>query len=316
MLVRQEGRPPVETPLNLVKRVTLLTKAASISADLLATAAARGLEILVLDDHGRVAARAAAAQAPQHGLTVAQAGLAAGPAGLDLARLFVLGKVVNQARLLRYLSKYRARQGCDAGELTRAAEEMEGSLGAIEALVWDVKDLDLGRNRLFAAEGRAAERYWRALAPLIPASAGFPGRVRQGAADLTNSPQLWLRHPLRTPGRVAGARRSQSGDRFLHKPRDGREALLYDFIEEFRAAAVDRVVLRQLGLRKPYAVESDGLALETRRDLARAVGARLRAPTAYRGETVPLQEVMNEQARRLARHVLGREPYRPWRMPW
>jgi retron-type reverse transcriptase len=43
-----------------------------------------------------------------------------------------------------------------------------------------------------------------------------------------------------------GLARTASG--FLHKPQKGKAGLLYDFIEEFRAAAVDRCVLSWLNL--------------------------------------------------------------------
>ena len=49
------------------------------------------------------------------------------------------------------------------------------------------EDLELERNRLFAAEGQAAASYWSAVRRLLWWKPGFDGRVRRGATDLVNS---------------------------------------------------------------------------------------------------------------------------------
>ncbi len=46
---------------------------------------------------------------------------------------------------------------------------------------------------------------------------------------------------------------------FLHKPQKGKAGLLYDFIEEFRSAAVDRTVFAWLNLGVEAKVDAEGL---------------------------------------------------------
>lgn len=104
---------------------------------------------------------------------------------------------------------------------------------------------------------------------------------------------------------------------FLHKPQPGKAGLLFDFVEEFRAPAVDRVVFSLLNLGKSYTVAEDGtLPVEVRREVARQVIRRLQTPTLYHGVKVTLEAVMSRQAQALLHHVEGKEPYECYLMPW
>ena len=103
---------------------------------------------------------------------------------------------------------------------------------------------------------------------------------------------------------------------FLHKPQTGKPVLVFDFIEEFRAGTVDRVVFSMLNLGKSYAVTEKGLDDTTRHDLARHVVHRLQCDTRYHGESMPLQKVMEHQARLLVSHIEGKERYKSYVLPW
>ena len=137
------------------------------------------------------------------------------------------------------------------------------------------------------------------------------GRVHRGANDLVNSPlnysRLWA--VLTNAGLNVNVG-------FLHKPQPGKAGLLYDFIEEFRAAAVDRTVFSLLNLASDLETTEHGLDTDTRHLLARKVLERLQAKTRYHGEQLPLQKVMELQAQLLARHIKGQEEYRCYVLPW
>jgi CRISPR-associated protein Cas1 len=103
---------------------------------------------------------------------------------------------------------------------------------------------------------------------------------------------------------------------FLHKPQKGKAGLLYDFIEEFRAAAVDRTVFGLLNLGVEAKLTEEGLDPATRRDLAHKVVERLQSETRYHGEQLALERVMEQQAQLLVRHLEGRESYKTYVLPW
>jgi CRISPR-associated protein Cas1 len=244
--------------------------------------------------------------------------MASGLAGLELARTIVAGKIRNQENLLRYYLKYPERRsdGDFLAVANGAIKEMERIRDSVlERNFGD--DMELERNRLFAAEGQAASSYWSAVRCLLWWKPGFDGRVRRGATDLVNSLLNYgygILYSRLMNVLVRAGLNVYIG--FLHKPQKGKAGLLYDFIEEFRAAAVDRTVFGWLNLGIEAKITQEGLGDETRRNLARKVVERLQADTRYHGESLPMERVMEQQAQLLVRHFGGQERYKTYVLPW
>jgi CRISPR-associated endonuclease Cas1/group II intron reverse transcriptase/maturase len=318
LLIRHDGKREAEVPLSMVRNITLLTRAVSLSGELMGEASVRGINIVIAGSDGRPVVRIGPPEIAEHQLSLAQSGLAATSSGLELARTIVAGKIRNQANLLRYYTKYPERRsdGDFLSLANQSVKEMEVSRKSVlERKFGD--DIDLERNRLFAAEGQAAASYWAAVRSLLWWKPGFEGRVRRGAGDLVNSLLNYgygilysrlLSILVRTGLNVYIG--------FLHKPQSGKAGLLYDFIEEFRAAAVDRAVFGLLNLGETAETGEDGLQIETRHNIAHKVVQRLQAQTRYHGESVPLEHVMELQAQLLVRHIEGKERYRTYVLPW
>jgi CRISPR-associated protein Cas1 len=237
---------------------------------------------------------------------------------LNLARIIVAGKIRNQQNLLRYYLKYPERR-CSGDFLSAAntaIQEMDHIREAVVARAFG-DDLELERNRLFASEGQAAASYWSAVRSLLWWKPGFEGRVRRGATDLVNSLLNYgygILYSRLMNVLVRSGLNVYVG--FLHKPQKGKAGLLYDFIEEFRAAAVDRTVFSWLNLGVPAKLTEEGLDTTTRRDLARKIVERLQAGTRYHGEALALERVMEQQAQLLVRHLEGKETYKTYVLPW
>ena len=195
---------------------------------------------------------------------------------LNLSRAFVTGKVRNQLSLMKYFKGAgRKKDRIFASRM----DEYEGKLPRIMGELKNMKpieDLRLMRDRVFSAEGRAAIPYWKAVRSLVPESMNFPGRVRQGATDPVNCllnygyailgtkvHQCILEHGLSTYFS------------FLHTPQRGRPSLVYDLMEEFRAWAVDRVVLGMIGKGRCPEMDAQGkIRLEDRRFLIQRLEKR------------------------------------------
>jgi CRISPR-associated protein Cas1 len=178
-------------------------------------------------------------------------------------------------------------------------------------------DLELERNRLFASEGQATGSYWSAARCLLWWKPGFEGRIRRGAGDLVNSLLNYgygILYSRLMNVLVRSGLNVYIG--FLHKPQKGKAGLLYDFIEEFRASAVDRTVFAWLNLGMAAKMTEEGLDTDTRRAFARKVVERLQSDTRYHGESLPLERVMEQQAQLLVRHMEGKESYRTYVLPW
>ncbi len=316
---RRDGRRCAEVPLAELRHISVLEYAGAISGALIVETAKRGIAIDVLGHDGRPLARVSPPDAPSFEVSAAQIRLAGTPAGLKLGRAMVVGKMKNQRSLLRYFAKYRARANSEFAATAReAGQAIDGVAREVAGRVYDGSaDLTLERDRLFAAEGHAAECYWKALGVLLRPAVRFDGRVRRGANDLVNELLNYGYGILY--GRLLGVL-TRAGLNpnigFVHAPQTGRPALLYDFIEEFRSPAVDQVVCSRLNKGARFALDADGLDVETRRRLARAVTDRLHMNVRYRGRAAPLLAVMDRQASLLADHVLGRSRYKPFAAAW
>lgn len=320
LLIRRDGKREAEIPLNLIRNITILTTACSFSGELAAEAANRGISISVLGHDGRPQVTISAPEAPHYHLSLAQASLSSSSQGLELAKSFVLGKIRNQLNLLRYRAKYKERRG--AARFFPQWDEIAADMVAIETKLEALKfegaaDISLERNRLMAAEGQAAASYWRAVRQLIWRNVNFQGRVHKGAGDLLN---CLLNYGYGILYSRVSAALSRAGLNlnigFLHTPQPNRPSLVFDFIEEFRAPIVDRTVFALLNLGKNFEINDGALSTDARHDLSRAIVHRLQAPCRYHSETIPLQDILSRQARRLASHIEGKDIYKPFVAPW
>lgn len=325
LVIRKEGEKLGEAPLSTLKNITFVTTAASLSVDLMAECADRGIGIQVLGTAGRPLSVAGNPETPSYLLSLRQSELAAGPSGLNLAKTLVLGKIENQMRLLKYFAKYKKRRSTAS---TDFGKEAVGGLELMNRIAAELSqmslpeaasesELDLIRGRLFAAEGRAAGHYWNAARVLIAGHALFECRVRKGARDKVNSLLNYgygILYSRMLPLLLRAGLNPYIG--FLHKPQAGKAGLLFDMIEEFRTSAVDRVVFSLLNKQVEIEITDLGLAPESRALLARAVIRRLQTGTRFNGAVLPLQKIMEVQVKKLVEAIEGKTGYEPYAMPW
>jgi CRISP-associated protein Cas1 len=177
----------------------------------------------------------------------------------DLARRFVIGKLMNQRTLLQ---RYQRRQS-DA-EMKQAIEQINTLLHQLAALSLDrtavPQRLAGGDNRIagtpleaiLGMEGAGSAAYFRCFGKLLsdPQQWPFPGRVKRPPTDPVNA-LLSFGYSLLT-NKVASAVQLVGFDHFvgyLHSSFYGRPSLALDLVEEFRPIIVDSVVLSLLNNR-------------------------------------------------------------------
>lgn len=327
LIVSHKGQKVAYAPLLHLESVTIANQGITISADAVRDCSERGIPIYFISSTGTPYASLYSA-----GLTgtvaTRRAQLAALTTGqsLQLALAFCMGKLQNQANLLKYIAKYRKETDPDLyATLRDRAIEVEDHLADLASIhrypevLEGSASVDSLRFEIMGLEGRAAQRYWSALALLFPVQYGFSGRTGRGATDPLNCALNYgygILYGQVERCLVLAGLDPYAG--FLHVDRPGKPSLTLDMIEEFRQPVIDRTVVAMAN--KNMGFEQDErklLTQETRRTLAEKVIQRLESEQSYDGKRYPLRMIIQMQARRLAAYLrCERTEYIPYTMSW
>lgn len=298
--VEKEDRVLHDLPREVVDDV-VLAGGTQVTTQAMRDLLARGAPLHLLTTHGTYLGRLEPAASGNTEVLRAQVRRSDDPAfALELARTLVLGKLANTRAVLLRLARRRGEP-----ELLAALEAHRLALEQARA----APDLDYLRG----TEGAAAQGYFAALAALLPPEWGFGGRGRRPPPDPVNA-MLSFGYALLLTRVLSGLQRAglHPGMGFLHASHGQRPALALDLMEEHRAPLVDRLVLGLVSKRRlapgQFTRAEGGVWLgpEGRRLFIRAFEERL-SEGGYRG-------LFARQARLLADHLRGGEPYRPVRV--
>ncbi|WP_425396496.1 type I-C CRISPR-associated endonuclease Cas1c [Aeoliella sp.] len=276
----------------------------------MAAAAAAGVSISMLSEHGRFLASIVGYTSGNVLLRREQYRRADDTQQtLALARAFVLGKVVNCRAVL-------LRAARDAGQeerketLAAAAKRLAGRLIEIN----QASSVDIVRG----LEGEAATQYFAAFPHLLTRPAvefEFTKRTRRPPTDPINALMSFvyslLLHDVRSACEATG-RDAAVG--YLHRDRPGRPGLALDLMEEFRPYLADRLVFSLInrGQVSPSGFqtqETGGVVMDdaTRKRVLVAWQERkqeeIKHP--FTGDRMTVGLLPHLQARILARHLRG-----------
>jgi CRISPR-associated protein Cas1 len=321
LVLRKKGGSGVlwQVPLERIHEVQLTARGVSISSDALAELADRGVRVSILAGNGRPVAQIASPNLTAS-VAIRRAQLEAytNEFGLKLAVALAGGKLLNQARLLKYFAKnLHFSQPEQYAQLSK-------QIAAILALRRNVlrgnwPNLERARAVIMGLEGTAARHYWDAVTLLLEKHADFPGRENRGASDFVNSllnygygilySQVW--------GAVLNAGLEPFGG-FLHTDKPGKPSLVLDLTEEFRAPIVDRTVLAAVRLRQLQPNGKRGpLDPEIRSILVDQLFRRLESKERFEGGDYQLRSIIQMQARRVASFLTKRlARYQSFRLKW
>ena len=179
--------------------------------------------------------------------------------------------------------------------------------------------VDSLRGRLLNLEGRAGHLYWQAMGRLLaPRLPGWPGREHRETQEPFNAALNYGYAILASQAHdalLAAGLDPTAG--FLHTDRAGKRSLVYDFMEEFRPAAVDRALLALVNRGRALVMEGELLDRESKQRAAEAVLARLATADLYEGKRHSLRSIIWRQAQRLATFLRSERPaYVPFAARW
>ncbi len=226
-------------------------------------------------------------------------------ASANLARSFVIGKILNGRTVLR-----RAARDRSDARLTQNAD----TLGACLDQVRQPLALDAARG----VEGQAASLYFGAFDAMIGADKAafrFTGRNRRPPLDPTNCLLSFLysllAHEIRSALEGVGLDPAVG---FLHRDRPGRPSLALDMMEEFRPCIADRLALTLINrgqvTAKGFTTRETGAVVmddDTRKTVLLAWQERKQEEIVhpFLEESMTVGLIWHMQARLLARTIRG-----------
>lgn len=317
--VKKAGNVVSEVALLNLESVLVSGRGISLSADAIAACADAGIPIHFVSGTGKpYASLFSAGLAGTVQTRRAQLMAYGDRRGVDLAKGFARGKILNQAGLIRYTAKYRKETDPAVHhQLRDAAARIQAHADELKALPGE--SIEPVRDRLLSVEGRAADVYWRAVRLAVAVPADWEGRTGRGATDPVNSALNYgygILYAQIERAIVLAGLDPYAG--FIHADRPGKPSLVLDLIEEFRAPVVDRTIFAMLNLGAAVVLNEEHLLVDaSRRAIAQQVIERLDKPEHYERKKVALRHIIQSQARHVATFVRGdRVRYEPFVVRW
>ncbi len=285
-------------------RRMVLAGPVALSAGARSWALNEGVDVVLLSRRGNFLGTLDSAMSGDAKLRRLQYGFTDDPTRcLGLAKYFVSAKLGHQRALL------------DGYSRTATRSVVPAAMAQISALTQQA-ELAETLDELRGIEGMAARQYFRAWRVMLPADAGFEGRVRRPPSDVVNA-ALGYGYAILL-GEAVSAVASAGLDPMagaLHADARRRPSLGLDLMEEFRPLVVDRVVVeavRRERLTSDHEREdpkSGGVLLteEGRRRLMRSIENRM-LKVAYHpvvDARVSYRRALLLQARQVAAYMGG-----------
>ena len=288
-----------------VDSIVIASSKVGISSKAIRLASSRGIDIVFLDYTGYPVARV---YPPYINKTVAtrvsQYLLFTNESSRKLAKELTYTKILNQAEVVRYLAKNYRDQS-----LREEAYRIDSIATEIKMMNENI-DLD----ELRAIEARASKIYWQSIAYTLPKQLGFTGRDHN-SKDFFNMALNYgygiLYNVCEKALLIAGL------DPYLgvfHTPKSGKPSLTLDFVEMFRAIAIDKPLAIN-AKRIRFELAGDRLDYETRKEVAKTVLDNINTRYMYTkiDRRIELGEIIKREAWELANSIREAKEYRGFR---
>lgn len=233
-----------------------------------------------------------------------------------LAGKIIEGKITNQLNLVKYFNKYHKSRGVEYIELEKSLYDEVNKFKIFIRNV-DFNDIDFCKI-LMGYESQTAIKYWAYIRLLLSDDGViFDKRIGLGATDLVNC-------MLNYGYTILYSRMSQAllaaqlnpYDSVIHVRQSGKPTLSYDFIELFRAQAVDRIVISILQKGEEAEISDGKLTENTKKVLVKKITERMYKYEKYRGESIMFENIIKKQAKEIANYFSEKIAYKPYKAKW
>lgn len=300
--IKERGRVVKSLPFNKVSRVMILNSG-SISTELIYRCAKNGIDIDFIKNDEPYAMISYYIQ-PSHKLYQIQHNHHGSSRFVGIAKSMIFAKIKNQINLIKYHLRYRKEK---EPKIAKILQKNIKKMGDIANKLHHLHNKDEIRG----IEGVCGVLYWQSFGLLI-GDEKFK-RSRQNAPDSINQAINYGYGILYN--RVQSALLKARLDIYtpiFHEPQNNKPTLVYDAIEEFRQAVVDREIIAIVNHHIKLSTSNGKLTQDSKQNVIEHIQARLSGLTTYRGKKYRMAEVINMQARELANCIEKDTKYKPF----
>ena len=321
LVLKKERRNIHEQPFSKIRQISVLTSGVSLSSDVIWSCGANKVPLCFLNKQGSTYATLHTPMNAAGDLSVEQSRICETALALSFARRMLIGKCRNQMNVIKFYTRHRSKTDpLFSDRVVVAITRMENDLQEMQAIRLDgTGPFETARNSLFLAEARISGHYWEIVKLLLPIELAFEKRVKRGAADVVNNMLNYGYGVLyQRVWQAVSAAGLNPNIGFLHALQKGKPVLVFDMVEEFRQALVDRplfsLMTRGTRYRKLRVDPATGLLDQFSRELTlETILHRLSSLIAYRGRKVRGEEIIQAQVKLLANGILDQKKrYRPF----
>lgn len=231
--------------------------------------------------------------------------------GVEISKKLIIGKIKNQQNSIKYFIKNKEEGTVEKDNLRK----MNILINEIEKI--NFNNIECARGFIMQKEAEAAKLYWESVKLLVAEHYEFKNREYRGTNCLFNKmlnygygmlySKAWGMIELAGLDAFAG---------FMHSDRSGRKGLILDFVEEYRAIVVDRVVIAIVNKWKKGHLNNNELDDNLKNTLIKKIEDKLIKREKYMGKNYKIETIMQMQARRMASFFKNESEYEPFIGGW
>ena len=321
--MRQQRKIIYEQPFSRLRCISVTSNGVSFSSDLVRYCAGKSIPISFYDFTGRAYATVKSPIFQSGDLTLRQVRMYTNGKGLVLSRKIIIAKCRSQMNLLKYYDRHRSKTDPVFHDRVKVVLERMGRDLASQQEIQIKKPYVKTRNEIFLAEARVSSSYWEMIKLLLPAEVGFRKRIKSGAQDVVNVMLNYgygiLYHRVWEAVNAAFLNPEVG---FLHAWQQGRPTLVYDLVEEYRQAFVDRPLFSLLTKGTSYQsiklkTGTNLLDQATRELVLKTVLGRFSSLINFRNQKVKAEDIIAMQITDFAAVIAERKKnYRPFIMSY
>ncbi|MFA8436815.1 MAG: CRISPR-associated endonuclease Cas1 [Marinifilaceae bacterium] len=316
--VKKQGKVVKQVNAYNLRSITIASAGIGLSSNMIKFCSDQNITLNFLNYNGKPYAMLTSPKFAYAKNEIIQLKALQSPKGVLWIKAVLKGKIKNQQNTLKFFSRQRKRTDPDfMTHLPAALEKMQHCLEKLKK-VNDNLPIEKVRETLFAIEGQCAQIYWQQVGRILDDYILFEKRIHQGATDLFNS-MLNYGYAI-LYGKVWHAvmnARMNPCIGILHVSDTTNAAFIYDMVEEFRSAIVDRVVISLVSKGENLMIEEGQLDASTKKRLLNKLLERFNKVEKFRKSEKRSVDIIQNQvisSRRFFANEIS--TYKPYIKTW